>query len=432
MGGTGDNRGFLGGPVSWLLSLAAIAVAIWLSHEPVMVRIGYVISDQITRGLGIIPSHRVLLVRLDQTLPKPQFEQLLAKAIPSLLGDYHAEIVAVDLDFYSGQEKYSQLAASLAATTGIQNDSVIWAVSYQRPAQTIAVTPQQKSANAYCEDCTSAECVGRFTPQPVFGSNDPQNFGLAIGLPDEDGIIRWSPRFVCQVDTRAPLSTFHFRIVEAYCARHQADLVTCRDLQPNRQARSRIYSWYQHESIDLCRLVNCHGQNPGDPSAIPDTIKKDFKSKIANNIVILYWDEPGSDEHMTMMSTEKGAAIVASLIENELQFGAQPHFKVLLLKYLMEAAITMLLLFLFHYKYTESWAILIASGFFVLYLRFTPQLSSWVPDFRDYVFVLILGFWVEVLLKAAFHSISSAIRSRKTAWPVQPPTAPGPLEHLNP
>jgi hypothetical protein len=424
----------LGRLAPWSLSLIAILAAVWMSHKPVMVRIGYVVSDQISRGLGVVPSHRVLLVRLDQTFPKSQFEELLANAIPTLLDDYRSDIVGVDMDFFSGNAKYQNLAAALAAAAKSNPrvaDSVIWAVPPERSAQPAAQGQTMKLADIFCADCSDAEhpCRARLNPQPVFGTNDdPQNYALAIGVPDEDDRNRWSPRFVCQRNTQARLNTFHFAIVDIYCRRHPDALLACRDFQPNRQSRSRMYAWYHAENIDLCRLVNCHGQTLGRTDGLPEAAKSEFQGKLANNIVILYWDEPGNDEHMTMLGTEKGAAIVASLIENELQVGAQPHFWVLVLKYSMEALITVLLVFLFHYKYTKSLAILIAFGLFVLYLRLAPLLSSWVPDFRDYVFVLILAFWLEVLLKSAVHDVTAAIRSRKSGaaqnLPLQQP-APG-------
>jgi hypothetical protein len=110
---------------------------------------------------------------------------------------------------------------------------------------------------------------------------------------------------------------------------------------------------------------------------------------------------------MTMVGARKGAEIVASLIENELLFGVAPPWRVSTLKWTLEAVLTLLLIFLFHWRYTRSWAILLAAAVFVLYLSLLPQLATWVPDFRNYVLAVIVTFWIEVLLKSAWHSLAS-------------------------
>jgi hypothetical protein len=174
-----------------------------------------------------------------------------------------------------------------------------------------------------------------FTPLPVFGSNNnPSNYGLSIVFPDAEGVSPAALRFVCHTDSEKPLTAFHFKLVEAY-GDGRPELATCRYLTRDKQARTAIYSWYDTPAIDLCRLANC-------PKAKPDAEPAQRgggelrasvldQNTIAGKIVLLYTEMPRDDEHLTIEGTKKGAEVVASLIENELQFGVAPgwHVKVL-------------------------------------------------------------------------------------------------------
>lgn len=395
----------------WLLSLIAILVAVKVEDLPVFQRISFVISDELSRKLGG-ETENVVLVRLDRSFPRTELERLLSNAIPTLMTDYRPAAMGVDIDF-SGQG-YSDLAANFERWSAKNPDlanKVVWAVGY---GDDLHKTPQEPSAGgeaALCEGCSGSpglSCKVRFTPKPVFGNSpnastgtssaQPLNYGLAIALPDLDGVNRHSARFVCHSQSEMPLKAFHFKLVELYCD-GRSQLEACRDLQHNKQARTTIYSWYKVEPIDLCRLVNCAGDLGSKSAQAP--------SDLFDKIVLLYSDTPSNDEHMTMMGEHKGAEIVASLVENELQFGVAPSWHAAALKMTVEAILTLLLIFLFHWRRTESWAIVIAAALFGLYIYLTPWLGKWVPDFRNYVLAIILAFWIEVLFKSAWHSVAS-------------------------
>ncbi len=385
--------------VPWLVSILAIVAAKTLADKPVFQRISFVISDEISRGLGIGQAGDVVLIRIEQSFPKPVLETILAGAVQTLVRDYRASAVGVDIDF-SGRG-YDSLARKVACWSRDDPEGasrVVWGVG---PVEPPGRHPPMSPKAAYCASCAS--CATGFVPKPVFGADSPQPpvYGIALAFPELDGTHRASLRFVCHRETEARLDAFHFKLVKVFCAQHP-DLATCGDLR-NSQAETTIYSWYQSEPVELCDLVHCEGpylgaRSSGDIGALED------------KIALLYSDVPGNDEHMTMVSTRKGAEIVASLVENELHFGVDSHWLVELLKITLEAIITGLLLFIFHWKYTKSWAMLLAIPIFLLYLHFVPQLSRIAPDFRNYVFAIILAFWIEVMLKSAWNSVFEALK----------------------
>lgn len=94
-----------------------------------------------------------------------------------------------------------------------------------------------------------------------------------------------------------------------------------------------------------------------------------------------------------------------ALVNNELRFGVAQNWSVEAVKWTIEFILSGVLAFLFHWKYTESWAIAIAAGLFIAYLQLVPVIENWVPDFRDYVLAIILAFWIEVLLKSFWNSL---------------------------
>jgi hypothetical protein len=51
-----------------------------------------------------------------------------------------------------------------------------------------------------------------------------------------------------------------------------------------------------------------------------------------------------------------------------------------------------------------------AIGVFVLYLYSVPRLATWVPDFRNLVLAMILAFWLEILVKLAWHAFDKRKR----------------------
>ena len=345
-------------------------------------------------------------MRLDESFSKTQLEHLLSQAIPTLLTNYNASTVGVDIDFSGGN--YSELARRFASWS--QNnpglaDKVVWAVGYETSAPSATIKSTQ---DGFCDDCAGLSCKLRFTPKAVFGTmKDPGNYALAIATPDLDQINRSSVRFVCQSQSETPLKTFHFRLVEDYC-QGRTTIATCRDLQQNRQATSRIYSWYYAKPVDLCELVSCQERDLGYP-------KTGTPNQISGKIVILYSDVASNDEHMTIMGSRKGAEIIASLAQNELQFGVTPHWHVTTLKWGVEGVFTLLLILLFHWRYTQTWAIVIAIGLFVLYVYLVPRLALWVPDFGDYVLAIIVVFWVEVLAKSAWQSVvTDRVKTQKS------------------
>lgn len=135
------------------------------------------------------------------------------------------------------------------------------------------------------------------------------------------------------------------------------------------------------------------------------------RDTIAGKIVLLYTEVPRDDEHLTMEGTKKGAEVVASLIENELQFGVAPGWHVKVLEGTLEALTILILAGLFHWRHTERWAILPAAVLFVVYVHFIPRLATWVPDFRNFVLAIVLSFWVEALVKLGWRNISNTKRS---------------------
>jgi hypothetical protein len=237
----------------------------------------------------------------------------------------------------------------------------------------------------------------RFTPLPVFdGPDNPINYGLGVAFPDLDAVNRMSLRFVCHSKTVERLETFHFKLVKIYCASHP-DLATCGgDL--SKQSRSTIYVWYDFPPIDLCGLVSC---KTADAAADPALYRD-----IAGKVVILYSDVPSDDVHHTIANQQKGAAIIASLIENELAFGIKKRWPVIFVERTIEVILTLCLFGLFHWRRTTTWAIIPATLIFVVYLLLATRLARWVPDFRNYVLAIILCFWIETILKLAWNNWS--------------------------
>jgi hypothetical protein len=378
-----------------MLSLLAIGIAIKLERNPLFERVSFVISDEISRRLGMRNTEHVVLVRLDRSLAKPDLQSLLSAAIPILVHEYGVSAVGVDIDFSRGG--YDALASKVASWETEDSETsrkTVWAVGYENGS----AEPPMDTEAAFCESCAKTDCRTRFVPKSVFGGDrDPSNYGLAIAFPDLDGVNRRSGRFVCHSQTQSRLATFHFKLVELYCATHP-DLATCRDLSVNAQAPVNIYSWYKTEPEDLCKLWSCEATHLGARTS------QRFDD-LAHKIVILYSDVPSDDEHPTMVNTKKGAEILASLIENELEFGVLPESYARFSKWSSEALLTLLLIFLFNWPRTEHWAIIIATGLFAMYVRLIPSLASWVPDFRHYALGIILAFWIEVLVKSAWHNL---------------------------
>src|SRR5947209_11501456 len=127
----------------WLLSIAAIAAAVRVSHIPLFERLSFVISDHISRKLGNGDAGHVVLVRIDQSFSKSQLERLLSSAIPTLLSDYAATTVGVDIDFSAGG--YSQLArdfASWSKTNPQLVEKIVWAVGYENAGEDTAGAAQ--------------------------------------------------------------------------------------------------------------------------------------------------------------------------------------------------------------------------------------------------------------------------------------------------
>jgi hypothetical protein len=379
------------------LSGVAVLAAVKIAELPLFQQLSFVISDAISRKLGTGNSGHVVLVRLDQSLSKAQLQLLMSRSIPTLVTEFGATAVGVDIDFSIGG--YSQLSKDYAKWSHANpwlSSRVVWAGGYVNPPVTNATPPPDRSA--LCDDCSDIACTSRFVPKSVFGdSEEPSNYAMAVAFRSIDEKNRSSARFVCHAQTEMPLKSFHFTLVEIYC-KGRTDIVTCRDLQPNKQAETQLHAWYQSVPLDLCALVGCSDADMGKPL-------KTSTDLFSNKIVILYSDVPSNDEHMTIVGMRKGADIIASLVENELQFGVAPQWRVLFMKWLLEGIITLLLIFLFHWRYTQQWAILIAGGLFVVYVYFVPRLSTWVPDFRNYVLAVILAFWLEVLLKSAWQSV---------------------------
>jgi hypothetical protein len=397
-----------------VLSVAAFLAALRVANIELFQRFSFVVSDSISRSLGEGNAGHVVLIRLDQSFSKPQLERLFSHAIPILLTDYRATAVGIDIDFSEGG--YSQLADDFASWTEknpADAGRVVWAVGYENAGKSTAA---RDAENPFCEDCSGLSCKVRFVPKPVFGSDkDPTNYALALAVPDIDRVHRSSARFFCHTQTEKRLEAFHFRLVEIYCQDHPA-VATCGELQQHKQARTNIYSWDDPEPLDLCQLVSCQEKDLGNKT-------DGLPNQINGKIVVLYSDVPSNDEHMTIMGERKGAEIVASLVENELQFGVAPHWRVQAVEWSIEGLFTVVMILLFHWRYTQSWAILIATAFFILYVYLVPRLAAWVPDFRNYVLAIILTFWIEVLLKAAWQSIFGESAKPVTVKAAEKPAA---------
>ncbi|MBZ5726862.1 MAG: hypothetical protein LAP87_17935 [Acidobacteriia bacterium] len=386
-----------------LLSAAAISFAIYLSQKPAGQRISAAVADEISRGLGVYSQGPLVLVRLDRDFSKADLQTLLARAIPALMDNYQAAALGVDIDFSRGA--YDQLAAQFSQWSKSrpeQAQRIIWAVGYERGAGHAGVPSEEVQP---CTDCAGASCTHRFRPRRVFAEFEPVNSGLAYAWTDASGINRSSFRYGCHQDTTARLETFHFKLVETYCKEHPED-GNCGKLKPYNQGVTRLFSWYEAPIYDLCSLVSCAG---GDLGAPPENRSLDLSHKIP----ILYSGMEGNDEHATIFGTRKGAEILASLTMNELLYGESNHVLLEAMKWALEIALAAILIVLFHWPLTEHWAILLSGPLFAGYLLLAPKLSTWFPDFRDYVLAVALGFTIEVWLKAVWQGGAEAWKNRK-------------------
>ena len=392
------------GAQKYLVFLAMWALAIlgatWLEDQPVFKKINFVVSDELSQRLKREDLGRVALIEVPR-LSKKDIQAILSRAIPALVDGYNARVVGVDIDFSGGE--FPDLAANFANWSKQNPGSarkVVWAVGYQVPtANKRAGT--QNIWEAFCQDCSGVSCQARFRPNLVFGGNyNPQSYALAIPFPDVDSVNRSSARFVCHSDNEEPLDLFHFKLFKDYCA-GGSNLVTCKALEQNSQAKNLIYIWDAPDPVNLCALVYCSTDSGGELGArLPDK-----GNPLTDKIVVLYSDIPGNDEHVTTEGLQKGAAIEVALVNNELRFGVAQTWSVEAAKWTIEFILSGVLALLFHWKYTESWAIAIAAGLFIAYLQLVPVIENWVPDFRDYVLAIILAFWIEVLLKSFWNSL---------------------------
>jgi hypothetical protein len=244
--------------IPWLLSAVAIGAAYWISHQPPFQRVSAVVSDEISRILGVTSRGTVVLVRIDRDFPRNDLQTLLARAIPALMDNYRAAALGVDIDFSHGD--YDQLAIPFANWSRARPDParrIIWAIGYDSNGE--RGTP--KNEPEVCSDCESDQCKFRFHPRPVFSGLFPgPNYGLAYVWTDVSGVARSSFRFVCSQESTSRLPTFHFKLVEAYCSDHPSTAV-CEKLQQNRQSTARLDTWYEAEPLDLCKLVDCNGRD---------------------------------------------------------------------------------------------------------------------------------------------------------------------------
>ena len=272
-----------------LLSAAAILAAFYISEKPRFERIGAVVSDEISRALGVYSNGPLVLVRLDREFPKADLQRLLARAIPALMDNYQAAALGVDIDF-SGRD-YNQLAKDFSDWSRRRPGpagKIVWAVGYERGHERAATEQGEIEVCANCD----ASCVHRFRPKPVFGNEfDPSNYGLAYAWTDTNGISRSSFRFGCHQDTLGRLRTFHFKLVEAYCGGNTQD-DKCATLKPYHQSATKLFSWFDAKVYDLCLLVQCSGADLGAAPEKPPNY-------LANKIPILYSDVEGDDEHAT-------------------------------------------------------------------------------------------------------------------------------------
>ena len=380
-----------------VLSVAAFAAASYVSRLAPFQRISAVFSDEISRSLGVTSKGPVVLIRIGRDFTKTDLQTLLSGAIPAIVDHYGATVLGVDIDFSRG---YDQLAKWFMAWSGDKRESgahVVWAAGYDRPEAPGESTAEPEE----CHDCAGQSCNIRLRPRPVFrGTYADPNFGLAYVWADASGVARASFRYVCNADSTERLYTFHYRLVESYCGRFP-NIPVCDELQ-RRQTTIRLNDWFETEPIDLCDLVECSGSKKGAP-------KLNRVERLEGKIVILYSDVEGNDEHGTPFTgTRKGAEIVASLAMNELLHGAPKKAYLKTIEVALEIAIAVILYFVFHWRYTERWAVLLAGVLFVLLLYFAPNLSAWIPDFRNYALAVVLAFAVEAWFKAAYQSIAEA------------------------
>jgi hypothetical protein len=391
-----------------VLSAIAGALAIYISSRPPFERISAVVSDEISRALGFSSFGPIVLVRLNREFSKPELEQLLTGAIPVLIGHYGAATLGIDIDFSGrGYQTLAEGIVKWGKEYQTQADRVIWSIGFQREEGRIQAPDKME----VCDNCANDSCMSRLSPRPVFGGEfEPPKSGVAYVWNDLSGISRSAPHFICHADTIAQIKTFHFMLVQAYCDK-DPNRNTCRDLQPNRQNVTKLHSWYLTKPLDLCSLVNCDaGADFGRPPPNPS-------NALSDKIVILYSDVPGNDEHATIAGTRKGAEVVASLVANELQYGASNERLVEAIKVALEVLLTIVLGFFFHWSHTKEWAIIPSAVVFVGYLYSALKLSSWIPDFRDYALAVLLALAIEIWVKEAWHSGRAAFSK---AFPPKP------------
>jgi hypothetical protein len=116
---------------------------------------------------------------------------------------------------------------------------------------------------------------------------------------------------------------------------------------------------------------------------------------------------------------------------NELVFGASNKAVVEAVKWTLELLITVLLVVLFHWRYTQHFAVFISGGLFLLYLFVAPGISMWVPEFRDYALAVMVAFAIEVWIKAGVHNLfaDDSHDSVHSPTPGSSPVPPTPVPH---
>jgi hypothetical protein len=376
-----------------LFSVSAISAALFVSHRPLFQSISGLISDQISQSVGVYSSGPFVLVRVDGKFTRPALQQLLARAIETLTDTYRATAVAVDINF--SNRDYSQLAASFAkrvAGNPAGADKVIWAVGYERPQN---LTPN-RSEQQECGDCSDASCAHRFMPRPVFGTGiEPTAFGLSYASADASGVIRSSPRFGCLEDSTGRMPMMHFQLVSAYCRNRPQDQ-NCLRLNLSRQHVTQLFTRYDARSWDLCALVKCTGTDLGTPISSENPF-----DDLAGKIPILYANLEDNDDHATTFGARKGAEIIAALAMNELLHGESNEALMETLKWAAEIVLALTLIVLFHWQRTKASAVLISGFVFTAYWLIAPWFSRWIPDFRNYILAVGVGFILEAWLKAS-------------------------------
>ena len=384
-----------------LLSGLAVYLAMIVAETALFQQLSWVVSDHISRGLGQPEASHVTLLRVPSSLSESDLAKVLLNGLPTLISDYQPAGIGVDIDFSKGGSPELAKMFSDSGGNPALARKVVWAARPKsEEAPDAALRPvANEHEQGLCEDCSGSSCLVRFDWDPVFGKDGTvENFGLPLVFPnpaDPYDVNRWSARYFCVQGVQARVKSFHFRLVELYC--EKSSLATCTHLEPNAQAAVNIRSWYQAQPLDLCQFVNCG-------TAASKAGSNDDRKLLRGKILLLYRDIPGNDEHLTFVGMQKGGAIVASLIENELNYGVSPYWRAPLLKWTIEIVLAVLLLALFHWRLAHYLAIPGAAAVFWVYLLLVPKLATLVPDFRDYVLAIIVTFWFEMYLKLVWIS----------------------------